>query len=274
MTVLTSYRNRRWTDASLDDGRTLRLTADGGRRTTNGGRRTVNIGLWTFVFCCFTLIASGQTTGYQGKRMMFKMDLVSPVSERGINAGLEYVVLRNIVLGVDFSLTGKQYTQHIQTYYDIHGKYPKSKASIRDMRAGIIGQYFLNSALPAPKGSYIFGKYYLGQADVFAVDHIMEGEQSILQGFEISGVPSHQFNIGVGHQEVFFGFLLVDFDFGMSAASLFLDRSKNETSAYRKDIVAAFAENHGPNIISMGSWRSVPGGIGLSIHLKVGILLF
>jgi len=267
MTVLISYQNRRTTDAALDEQRTLRLTANGGRRTAKGL-------LWTLVFCCFTLMASGQVTGYQGKRMMFKTDLISPVSERGINLGLEYVFLRNVVFGLDFSLTGKRYTQYLKSYQNIHGEYPTIKASIRDMQVGITGQYFLNTALPAPKGSYIFVKYHLGKADVFAVEHIIEGGESILQGFEISDIPSRQFDIGVGYQEVFFGFLLVDFGFGVSAASLLIDKSENEIFAHRKDIIADFSANHGPNIISMGSWRNTPGGIGLSIHLKVGILLF
>ncbi len=226
------------------------------------------------VFCCFTLFVSGQTTGYQGKRLMFKTEVVSPISERGINLGIEYVILRNLVLGLDFSLTGKQYTQRLISYRDIHGEYPPIRASIRDMQVGITGQYFLNTALPAPKGSYVFGKYYIGQADIFAVEHIKpEGEADFLQGFEISNIPSQQFDLGFGYQEVFFGFLLLDLDIGVSAASLFLN-TKNDVLVSQKNIVTDFTDRHGPNIFSAGRWRNTPGGIGLSIHLKIGILLF
>jgi len=249
-----------------------------GRRWTVDGRRTLwtmNYGLWTALLLCLAFVASGQTTGYQGKRLMFKTDVVSPVSERGINMGLEYVVLRNVVLGLDFSLTGKQYTQRLPTYYELYGKPPSSRASIRDMQIGITGQYFLNAALPAPKGSYIFGKYSIGQADILAVDHIVNGGQDdFLEGFEINNVSSQQFDLGVGYQEVFFGFLLVDLDLGMSAASLFLSKNSDELPPHRRDIVADFANEHGPNIFSLGTWRDTPGGIGLSIHLKIGILLF
>jgi len=224
---------------------------------------------------CIAFAASGQTTGYQGKRLMFKTDIVSPISERGVNMGFDYVVLRNVVVGLDFSLTGKQYTQNLPTYYELHNTNPPIKASIRDMQVGITGQYFLNTALPAPKGSYIFGKYAIGQADIFAVDHIMrEGKDDYLEGFQLKNISSRQFDLGVGYQEVFFGFLLVDFDFGMSAASLFLSRNNEELPPHRRDIIANFADKHGPNIFSLGTWRDTPGGIGLSIHLKIGILLF
>lgn len=237
----------------------------------NKGERT----LWTALFCCFTLFVSGQTTGYQGKRLMFKTDVVSPLSERGINMGLEYVVLRNVVLGLDFSLTGKQYTQYLKSYHDMYDKYPPGKASIRDMQLGITGQYFLNTALPAPKGSYIFGKYSIGQADIVAVDHIVgEGQDDFLEGFQINNISSQQFDLGIGYQEVFFGFLLVDLDLGASAASLFLSENSDELSLRRRDIVDSFANKHGPNIFSLGRWRDTPGGIGLSVHLKIGILLF
>ncbi len=248
---------------------------DGGRTTINGGRWTMDGLLWTILLLCFAFVASGQTTGYQGKRLMFKTDLVSPVSERGINMGLEYVVLRNAVLGLDFSLTGKQYTQRITSYYDMYNEDPPIAASIRDMQVGITGQYFLNTALPAPKGSYVFGKYAIGQADIFAVDHIMrEGEEDFLEGFEINNISSHQFDLGVGYQEVFFSFLLVDFDIGVSVASLFLNNNESELLPHREVLVGDFARKHGPNIFSLGVWRDTPGGIGLSMHLKIGILLF
>ena len=241
----------------------------------DGGRMLCSMGLWTIVLLCIAIAVSGQTTGYQGKRLMFKTDVVSPISERGINMGLEYVILRNVVVGLDFSLTGRRYTQNLQTYYELHNIDPPIKASIRDMQVGITGQYFLNTALPAPKGSYVFGKYSIGQADVFAVDHIVqEGNDDYLEGFQINNVSSRQFDLGVGYQEVFFGFLLLDFDFGMSAASLFLNRNNEELPPHRRDIIASFADRHGPNIFSLGTWRDTPGGIGLSVHLKIGILIF
>lgn len=265
MTVLISYLNNggRQTEAALGDRRTLRLTA----------RRLSTIyGLWTALLCCFALFASGQTTGYQGKRLMFKTDIISPVSERGIHMGLEYVVLRNVVLGLDFSLTGKQYVQSLPTYDPLPASPPPIPASIRDMQIGIMGQYFLNTALPAPKGSYIFGKYSIGQADIIALDHIVQDD--FWEGFEVNNVSSQQFDLGVGYQEVFFGFLLVDLDLGVSAASLFLSKNTDELTPDRRDIIVEFADKHGPNILSLGTWSDTPGGIGLSIHLKIGILLF
>jgi len=261
MTALTSYLSRQQTDALFDD-----------RRMAHSRIWTMGYGLWTTLLLCVAFAASGQTTGYQGKRLMFKADLVSPVSERGVNMGLEYVVLRNVVLGLDFSLTGKEYTQRLTSYHDLYGKYPSAKANIRDMQVGITGQYFLNTALPAPKGSYVFSKYYIGQADISAVEY--KEEEDVLEGFEINNVASRQFDLGVGYQEVFFGFLLVDFDIGMAAASLFLDKNNSELSSNKKHIIGDFARKHGPNVFSLGTWRETPGGIGLSMHLKIGILLF
>lgn len=208
---------------------------------------------------------------------MFKTDLVSPIMERGINFGLEYVVHRNIVLGLDFSLTGKRYKQPLESYKVVELEYPKVKARIRDMQLGLTGQYFLNTALPAPKGSYVFGKYSLGLADIFGNDYILDSineENNILVGFKISDVPSQQFDIGLGYQDVFFGFLLVDLNFGLTGASLFLNKTKAEHPEAYDKLIENFAHHHGPNLYSLGSWNSLPGGIGLSAHLNIGILLF
>jgi len=167
--------------------------------------------------------------------MMFKTDLVSPFTERGINLGLEYVVHRNIVVGTDFSLTGKQYIQKL-------------------------------------KGSYVFSKYSIGLADIFgnSIDSMNPMPDNFV-GFEVSNVPSHQLDMGLGYQDVFFGFLLVDLDFGLTGALLLL----NKTNSEYHHLITDFADKHGPNVYSLGSWhKDQPGGIGISAHLKIGILLF
>ena len=270
MTVLKSFLNR-------DGGR---RTVNGGRWTANGERRTTDEGLkFVFLLFCFCLSGSlyAQPTGYQGKRLMFKTDVISPLTERGINAGLEYVVLRNLVVGTDFSLTGKKYTQRLDNYYDVHGRNPESKAQINDMQVGVTVQYFLNTALPAPNGSYVFSKYSIGTADIFGNKYeIDEGDpdNNTLQAFKVSQVSSRQLDIGLGYQEVVFGFLLIDFDFGVSAASLFTDKKDNDDTVGYTSLISNFANKHGPNIYSLGSWRERPGGLGFSVHLKIGILLF
>ncbi len=227
----------------------------------------------------------GQTTGYQGKRMMFKTDIISPITERGVQTGLEYVLLRNLVLGVDFTLTGQQYTQRLEDYRQQYGDYPAVKARIRDSQAGITVQYFINNALPAPTGSYVFGKYAIGRATIFGNEYIQDPispENDELRGYKLENIPSRQFDLGIGYQEVVYGFLLLDFDIAISAASLLLDKADNANSSYN-NLIDNFATSHGPNIYSLGSWRnqvdadgnaSSTGGIGFSIHFKVGILLF
>jgi len=244
----------------------------------SGGRWTANDRLLIVVLFYFSLLSGmyAQPSGYQGKRLMFKTDVISPITERGINVGFDYVVLRNLVIGADFSLTGKKYKQRLENYYAVHGNYPSSKAHIRDMQAGFTVRYFLNAALPAPKGSYIFSKYSIGQADIFG-NHYDDGGDNpadyVLEAFKITRVPSSQIDVGLGYQEVVFGFLVLDFDVGLSAASLFTD-NKNTNGTDYSNLISNFASKHGPNILSMGSWHDRPGGIGFSMHLKVGILLF
>lgn len=230
---------------------------------------TINYGLWTIVLCLCVGILQAQPTGYQGKRMMFKTDLVSPFTERGINLGLEYVVHRNIVVGTDFSLTGKRYTQEI---ISVNGN-KELEASIRDMQWSVTGQYFLNTALPAPKGSYVFGKYSAGLADILGFDYSMQ--DNVLEPFKVSNVPSHQADIGMGYQDVFFGFLLIDLDFGFTGALLLLNKTNSDYPSHYDKLITGFASHHGPNLYSLGAWHDdLPGGIGISAHLKIGILLF
>lgn len=262
------------------------LNKDGRRQTTDGGRWTMDDKRWTlngrarlvFLLLCFCWSGSlyAQPTGYQGKRLMFKTDVISPLTERGINVGLEYVVLRNLVVGTDFSLTGKKHTQRLDNYYSVHGRYPSSKAQINDMQVGLTVQYFLNTALPAPNGSYVFSKYSIGTADIFGNKYLIDEDDpnnNVLQAFKVSQVSSRQLDIGLGYQEVVFGFLLIDFDFGVSAASLFTDKNGDDNEGYT-NLISNFADKHGPNIYSLGSWRKRPGGLGFSTHLKIGILLF
>jgi len=266
MTALKSYRNKYRVPS-----REYRVVSSESRVSgIDYLSSTINYGLWTIVLCLFVGVLQAQPTGYQGKRMMFKTDLVSPFTERGINLGLEYVVHRNIVVGTDFSLTGKQYIQKLKNY---NGPNPKDiEASIRDMQWSMTGQYFLNTALPAPKGSYVFSKYSIGLADIFgnSIDSMNPMPDNFV-GFEVSNVPSHQLDMGLGYQDVFFGFLLVDLDFGLTGALLLL----NKTNSEYHHLITDFADKHGPNVYSLGSWhKDQPGGIGISAHLKIGILLF
>ncbi len=278
MTALKSYRNKD-SRRTTDNGKGQ--TVNGRRRTANYRLPTMNYELWTmnyhlwtiFLFLCASVLQA-QPTGYQGKRMMFKTDLVSSFMERGINLGLEYVVHRNIVVGTDFSLTGKQYKQRIDSYYNTHKEQPDIKARIRDMQWSVSGQYFLNTALPAPKGSYVFSKYSIGVADIFWNDYVpdsMNSQGGEFIGFKMLNVPSHQVDLGLGYQDVFFGFLLIDIDFGLTGALLLLDTTHSE----HRSLITDFAGKHGPNLYSLGSWYDEqPGGVGVSAHFKVGILLF
>ena len=223
----------------------------------------------TIFMMMFTFFAQAQVPGYQGKRFIVKLDPLSPLSQKGIVAGVEYVVTRRIAFGATYQRSNKSYTQRISEYKQAWGVFPDEKGKILDNQFGVEIQYYPNKSVPAPQGSYIFANYFQGLAH--AKGDIYDPRFSEhLTPYTIKNIRSSLFTIGLGNKAIAYKILVLEFDFGISMGNL---NVPSEVGDATKMSFQSFTDQYGPNIYSFGELTG-NGGLGLSGHVKVGFLLF
>ena len=219
-----------------------------------------------------------QSSGYQGKKFLIKIDALTPALERGIAAELEYAFHRNFAATVQFGYTNAHYKQ-VLPGYELHtGLVLTDKAVIRDVQVGIGGKVYFNNALPAPKRNYFFARYLVGKADIkgnYFTFNALDPSKEYLQDFSLSGVGTSRTTVGFGYQNIFWNIVALDVDMGISLGALTLTNKNTADGQDYNYIITGFSDRYGPNITTFGNWRQgKAGGIGLGVSVKIGVLLF
>lgn len=229
-----------------------------------------------FIFLTYSIFGQANT-GFQGKRFILKTDLMAPLVDKGVDISTEYVIFRTVVVGAGFNFTGRDYKQKLESYKFRYGSYPEEKATLKDFQVYAVAKLFLNNAIPAPQGSYAFAQIHLGRADIkgnyYQVDNVNPENESLLS-YSSENIRSRKFTAGFGYQEVLLNFITLDFDFGLTLGAL---NASEKFTINRQDfnfVHGGFGDRYGPNVYSFGEWGLNQGGIGLTVNLRVGILLF
>ena len=213
--------------------------------------------------------ASAQVPGYQGKRFIVKVDPLSPLYQRGIVAGVDYVLFRRLAIGATFQSSNRRYTQRISEYKKAWGVFPSELGRIRDTQFGLELQLYPNKSVPAPQGSYVFFNYSMGFASAEGdIYDRMVSER--LTPYTIENIQSSQIALGLGNKVIAYKILVLEFDFGLTLGTLSIPNEVNEAT---KMSFQSFTDQYGPNLYSFGELMG-NGGLGLSGHVKVGVLLF
>ncbi len=243
--------------------------------------RTYTSLLALFFVLLLNLVAANcdaQSSGYQGKKFLIKVDALTPALERGIAAELEYAFHRNFAATLQFGYTNAQYKQ-VLPGYELHtGLVLTDKASIRDLQVGIGGKVYFNNALPAPKRNYFFARYLVGKADIngnYFTFNALDPSKEYLQDFSLSGVSTSKTTVGFGYQNIFWNIVALDIDMGISLGAITLTNKNSSDGQDYNYIITGFSDRYGPNIATFGNWRQgKAGGIGLNASIKIGVLLF
>lgn len=212
------------------------------------------------------VIGLSQNSGYQGKKFIIRTDLITPILQRGFDVEFDWVAHRHLMIGLSTAYTADKYLQKIESYKTIFGNYPSTPSQVKDLQIALSTIFFFDNAIPAPKGSFAFGKYSAGRATI--TGNIFENE---FMEFTLSNVRASSFEIGLGHQEVYFDKMTFSFTVGLKFARL--NAAVNSDTIYNT-YIDSFDEKYAPNLASFGSWGDFPGGVGINIGAKIGFLAF
>lgn len=216
-----------------------------------------------------TLQAQGSIPGYQGKRFLVKVDPISPLYQKGIFAGIDYVVGRRLAFSLIYNSANREYTQRLSSYKQNFGRFPEEKGTIDDKQIGIEIQFYPNKSVPAPKGYFLFANYFQGFA--LASGHTYDtrfGGQLIK--YQLDNLRTSVTSIGIGNKSIFYNRFIFEFDFAIAAGNI---KIPSTASSEQSISLQTFTDRYGPNLYSFGEFMN-NGGMGMAFHLKIGALLF
>ncbi len=207
--------------------------------------------------------------GYQGKRLILKVDPFAPLYQKGIIVGFDYVVMRRMAFSFTYNRAVRNYTQRIANYKQAFGNFPEEKGQISDNQVGVEIQFYPNKSIPAPQGTYVFTNYYQGIAK--ASGHTFDPRDGdFLQPYTIENLRTGTLSAGVGNKSIAWDIVVLEFDFALTLGFL---RIPEDTPELVSNSFQSFTDRYGPNIYSFGE-LSGNGGMGMTGHLKIGFLLF
>ncbi len=231
--------------------------------------------LLLIIFASFSTAFAQKNPGFGGKHWLLKLDLVTPLSERGILGELEYVAGRNVSLTLSGLTTNALYTQRLPGYQNSNDSLAP-KANLKDLQLGIGIRYYLSQAMPAPKRNYIFVSYMMGvataQGNYFRNDN--NSTNRVFDKYTATQIQSSRLNVGFGYQTFFWKRISLDFDWGVALGMLNVGDGIAVDGIKNLALIKGFSDNYGPNIVGINTISNVPGGFGLALHLKLGVLLF
>lgn len=221
------------------------------------------------IFSSAGLQAQRNVPGYQGKQFLIKVDPVSPLYQKGIFAGIDYVIGRRLALSVLYNASNRKYTQRLSSYKQVFGRFPKEKGVINDKQVGLEVQLYPNKSVPAPKGYFIFVNYFKGVAvgKGHTYDTRLANE---LPEYQIDKLQTSTASIGIGNKSIIKNRFIVEFDIAMTAGNI---QIPSDTPPEQSISFQSFTDRYGPNMYSFGEFRN-NGGLGMSFHIKTGALLF
>ena len=162
----------------------------------------------------------------------------------------------------------KRFNQRLEDYFLAIGTYPSERGQIEDFQLIGAFKYYINYSEVAPDGMYVFAEYAQGLAN--AKGHFFDSRINVLETYIIDNIRSQRLSLGFGQQTILWNKVTLGYDFGATFANLDIGSTVNLQHALAFE---SFADRYGPNVYSFGEWHAT-GGFGLSVHLKMGVLLF
>jgi len=207
-------------------------------------RKVKNVGLLKYLsvfLLCLVLITTkiySQNSGFQGKHVLLKGDLIYPISQKGAEGIVEFILGRRFSMHVGY--------QHFTNVKDNHA------------HIGSLGlRLYLSSGYTAPIGRFFQFRFSGGTYSV---------KKNI---FDLQNLPLIQFEIGYGVQKIYFRRLAVEFC--LNVAALYLMSSNTNLTIQRYPVDFEYAQqNIQPHLIPVTSSAS----LGINFRCRVGLLLF
>lgn len=235
---------------------------------------------------------SAQVSGHRGGWLLVKSDLVTPLMDWGANVQLEFVAFRKMSFTIDYNYQNKNVRgnyAHMFKYRDVVYANNLRSSTDRSMAHGImLGiRRYMNRALPAPNGFYMYAKG--GAAGIFSKGEFSIAERS--SGGNIGEIKKYKysygpmlgikFEYGYGYQFIFFKRMVLDVSVGVNIAFIsgagYTDVDVDGENVTFDNEGAAFP--YAGNVLNWGFGMGNLNGTsnlvfaqGFNIHLSLGVL--
>ncbi|GAL86488.1 hypothetical protein MYP_3717 [Sporocytophaga myxococcoides] len=251
--------------------------------------------------------AFSQNTGFGGKRVLIKTDLLNGVRSPLFSASAELLITRRFTLTGGYRITSGKYNQiyfydeyHSQDYYyysDYSQNKLKDKADIDSRVWSIEARLYKGGVIPAPKGFFYYGTYTNGNVDVkgnyyesltskINTSSSSNKDNNLYYTYEAKNIKTWGLEGGLGYQSFINKYVTLGFKLGLNYTSFNYDNN------WDPKVLSGVAKTYGPNLLRLApldlddtdhpvasllrsSGDSVyKGSVGLNFYLQLGILLF
>jgi hypothetical protein len=259
-------------------------------------------------FFCIS-VAQGQNTGFGGKRVLLKTDVLNGLRSPLVNASAEFIVTRGFTFSVGYRATKGKYNQiyysneYQSNYYSSEesNKLPK-QAEIKSRTIMLEARLYFAGVLPAPRGFFFYGSYNYGKLDVTGnyYSSLLENNPNnnssynkrsndLFLTYEAEKVLAIGVEAGLGYQSFIAKNVTLGFKVGFNKTFF------NADGKYEDKVLSGVAKTYGSNFfrLSPTSLNLFPtpynddddsginidnnyykGSFGVAFYVQVGILLF
>lgn len=257
---------------------------------------------------CFQGMIYAQNTGFGGKRVLLKTDLLNGARSPFFNASAEFLVTRRLSLSIGGRMTSGKYNQ-IYYYSEYTGSRPDldgknrlaDKAVIKSRTLMLEARWYAGGVLPAPRGSFFYVGYNYGKVDVQgnfyeslsssttdSYYYYSNNYSNMYYSYEAKDVLTWGLELGYGYQSFVNKFLTLGFKIGLNKTFF------NADGKYEPKELSGVAKTYGPNLLRLSPLGGGMGDLspaqvlsldeegknfyqssfGLAFYFQIGILLF
>jgi len=199
-----------------------------------------------------------QISGYQGKRVIMHANTSTYILENGFNGSLELALLRRLSVGMGYTYANCSFKNTPKVL----------RANIESRHYTISTKFYNNAAYTAPRGNYSYFAHSWGvaNAEIARTDTLNSGQLLYTQTDELI---VKRYEIGYGVQHIYYSRFCLDTGIGICWANL-IGTTNNARELVSKHIQSLY----GPNLWNTSALFDMERGFGLSLNVRIGVLLF
>jgi hypothetical protein len=223
-------------------------------------------------------LAFSQNTGFGGKRVLLKTDVLNGVRSPFFSITGELLIARRFTLSAGYRATTGKYNQiyfmrEYKTQDDSYSysynnsdylpnKKLKDKATVTSRTLSVEARYYRSSVIAAPKGCFFYGTFNYGSVDITKGNYTQSLVEDMYIGssysygsgnykedtyytYEAKGIRTWGLEAGWGYQSFINKYLTLGFKLGLNKTYF------NANTKYDEAIMSGVAKTYGPNLLRL-----------------------